>query len=145
MAELLLDAQFDFVWPPTVVTGLDALAQRIRIAANSARGEWWIDRGWGVAYREVWLGKRVDPRLVETDIRRVMLAVPGVRRVRDVVVAIDGASRRLTASWVVEAETGVVLQVSTDPGAEVELGAELMALLFSSPEGPVGGGLSPLP
>ncbi len=143
--EPLLDAQFDFVWPPQVVAGLDALAQRIRITANSARGEWWLDRSWGVAYREVWLGKRVDPRLVEADIRRVMLAVPGVRRVRDVVVSIDGASRRLAASWVVEADSGQVLQVATDPGAEVEIGAELMALLFSSPEGPVGGGLSPLP
>lgn len=129
----------------TLLTGLEALAQRVRIAVATARLEWWLDRSWGMAYREVWLGRAPDLRLVEADIRRMMQRVPGVARVRDVRLSIAGAERRLDASWTIEGESGETLTIQTDPTAPVEVGVELRALLFSSPAGPVGSGLSPIP
>lgn len=110
--DLALDANGDLEIPLRHVSGLEGVAQLIRIRLSMIRGEWFHDLDAGVPYlpspgidpAAVILGsKRFDPVLAEAQFRDAISRVPGVAAIESMSVVL-GANRRLTVTWKVVTE-----------------------------------------
>jgi len=98
------------------LSGIDEVAQRVRISLAIGKGEWWRDGSRGLDLRGVWLVNSPSPLGMEADFRRVVLAVPGVTGVRDVAVTIDRARRTVSVRAVVlTAEGSIAVSSDGDP------------------------------
>jgi len=150
MSDIRLDwITMDPVLPAVLETDpVRLVAQRILVALRTAAGTWWLDRDFGPRYFETWLKKAPDLRLVESDLRRLLLAVPGVLRVVSVTLVLDAASRVLRVSFEVSTDAGVITAATVAgealPGDVLQAGR--FYLLMSGPSGQLGlgAGLSSL-
>lgn len=89
----------------------DALVQAIRVALRTWRGEWFLNATFGADYRGKILRKNPPRAQVMSEVRRVVEAVPGVRRVVQLAVDYDRAARRLDVTdGVVEADNNELLE-----------------------------------
>lgn len=94
MASRDLACTEDLVLSPTgdltLVEGSSLLRQRIRIALRTPLGEWPFDLSWGLPWRQRILV--AAPRLGEiaSAVRALLLRVPGVDRVDDVALWLEG-------------------------------------------------------
>lgn len=94
--DLALDlTTWDLMLPVQLVTGADAIAQRIAIRFKFWLGEWFLDTRQGVPYIERVLVANPDKSLIRTLFRRVIATTPGVKKVDELEVSLDRAARRL--------------------------------------------------
>jgi hypothetical protein len=106
------DLAFDDLGELVLVDGADAVAQEIQTRLRWWRGEWFLDTSRGAPYLESILVKGVTEATVRAILKGEIEAVPGVARVRSMVVSIDRATRYATITS---------LEVDTTEGDAVSL------------------------
>src|SRR4051812_29811299 len=92
-------ASGDLVIPLTIIHGIDATMQRIRIRFKWFLGEWFLDTRQGVPYFQSVLIKNPDSILIATIFRQVLKTTPGVKRVLSFRASLDRTTRELTTVW----------------------------------------------
>jgi len=78
-----------------VVTGTEALAQRLRTRLRLFRGDWFLDQLQGVPYHDFVLRKRSTAAVQREVFRRAIASMRGVREVVSLDVELDGSTRTL--------------------------------------------------
>ena len=86
----------DLAVPFALLTGANAVAQRLRCRLRFFYGEWFLDTRQGVPYFRDVLLKRPSLGLIKSLFRRVILSTPGIVSIREYNAKIDVASRTLT-------------------------------------------------
>ncbi len=107
--DLLLDQNGDLVIDEEglhFVSGLQAVAQAIRIRILMFRGEWFMNMDIGVPYFDGILGDSFDEATARAAITAAILDAPGVIDVRSLSVELDGATRKLVVSFVAQSLFG---------------------------------------
>ncbi len=95
----------DFVFS----SGLQGIAQAVKIAVMMIRGEWFYDLDEGVRYyerldgsipaREAILGQKFDELKAIADIRDAILSIPYEIKIVSIAATFDPDTRVLTMSW----------------------------------------------
>lgn len=110
LVDWALDDAGDLIMPIRYTSGIEAVAQGIRIRCLLVRGECFLDRDAGVPYLEgngvdptlVILGRRYDPIRAESAIRATILDTPGVASITSLGQDFDGRTRKLSIAARVE-------------------------------------------
>lgn len=82
-----------------VVSGLDAVVQRLRFALQHFKGEWILDEAFGVPWFQDVLKKNPNPVVVDAVLKSVILGTPGVLAIESLDLDWDRARRRLTVRF----------------------------------------------
>lgn len=108
--DLLLGPDHDLVIGTdlSLSTGLDAIAQGIKVRLLTVRGEWRLNLDSGVPYYEDILGQRFDQTRIHAAIREAILSTPGVRDIISLESSFDGATRTLSVAWEVTSIYGTI-------------------------------------
>lgn len=89
------------------VSDVAAIAQTAACRLRLIKGEWPLDTDAGLDWDRV-LGVGVTPQQIESEVRRVLLAVPGIAQVIAVDVTIS-SGRLATVVWTARADTDELL------------------------------------
>jgi hypothetical protein len=109
-----------------LLTGVDALMQRIWIRMRFWLGEWFLDERLGVPWVQRIFVKNADPRAIRSLLIKVVSSLPGVARVSNFDMTVDRRERSFTVSRMtvvlddgttVDAREGKPFIITTDPGA----------------------------
>lgn len=92
-----------------LLSGVNLVAQQIKIALKTFLGEWFVDNSLGVPYFDYVLVKQADKVKIENIFRKHILAVRGVNRVLKLNTEIDRKERLLIVSFKVETSEGTVM------------------------------------
>lgn len=115
-AELALDpATWDVAYPVRVLTGGDAILQRIKVRFRFFLGEWFLDTRLGVPYFRDILIKSPDLILVSAIFRQVLLTTPGVKSVASFTSTPDWSARLLTADFEATLDDGTRIVAQAEP------------------------------
>jgi hypothetical protein len=98
----------DFV----IITGADAVRQRLQIALRHVSGEWFQDRDAGTDYHGVIFGKSRDLAR-RAEFRRRILQIPEIREIVTLELQLDPVTRALSG------EIEVILSSGESLGIEV--------------------------
>ncbi len=82
-----------------IVTGLDAIAQHLRIRLQFFRGEWFLDTRLGIPYYEEVLIKAPDLNVVQSLLREAIRETPGVIAINSFELDFEGVTRRLSLDF----------------------------------------------
>lgn len=116
IAELALDLTTgDLFFPPKIIHGAEAVAQRVRVRFKWFLGEWFLDQRQGVPYYQDILIKNPDPILISFIFRRVLLSTPGVRSVASFNASLDRQSRTLTVDFEATLDDDSILTATAEP------------------------------
>ena len=103
MADLKLDADGDLEIGPDgdliIITGIDAIAQHLRIRLQFFRGEWFLDTRLGIPYFEEVLIKSPDLNVVQSLLREAIRETPGVISITSFELDFDGVTRKLSLNF----------------------------------------------
>lgn len=77
---------------PVLVSGADAVAQRLRVRLKLQQGEWVLDRNVGFPWLSV-LAAKGSERLLEVLLRRAITTCPGVRSLDRFSLSVDPRTR----------------------------------------------------
>ncbi len=80
-------------------TGLETVAQKLRLRMDATKGEYFADLNNGVDYHGEILGHDPSDERVSAIYRKVAIETPGVDRVTKMVVNRDGSTRLLSVDW----------------------------------------------
>lgn len=107
--DLLLDAEGDLVIDSDIrfATGLDSIAQGIRIGILTFFGEWFLNQEIGVKWYEDILGQPFDESVVVSALREPIIATPNVLSIESLSAAYDSPTRKLTVDWKVNTIYGL--------------------------------------
>jgi hypothetical protein len=117
MRDLKLDANGDVAIESgggVVVSGRDAIAQRLRVRLRMFRGEWYLDERLGIDYFGQVLVKSPDLQVVASIIRRAILTTEGVIRLTSYAQSLDKGSRRLSVTFSAVTTTGEPLTITEE-------------------------------
>lgn len=89
---------------PSLVTGVSAIQQQIRIALRLFKGEWFLSPLEGIPYFDSVLQKNVRPSSVASLFRRALMKVPGVLEVLRLDPSLDPSTRKLTLDFEVRVD-----------------------------------------
>jgi hypothetical protein len=87
-----------------VVTGTEALAQRLRTRLKLFRGDWFLNVLEGVPYHDFVLRKRTSPAVRREVFRRAIATMRGVRQIVSLSVELDRLGRNLIVTGEVRAD-----------------------------------------
>ncbi len=101
----------------TFTRGLAAVAQGLYIALHVFKGEWFLDREYGIPYLpndivsegEAILGGKFNPATATGHFRKAITAVAGVLEIRTLSLTFSAATREMVVSFNVRAETGTII------------------------------------
>lgn len=100
--DILLDDDGDIIVDPVVgitfVSGLDGVAQLVKIALRLFRGEWFLDLDAGVPYFQSILGKKYDAVALRAEIVTAVMGVPCVTEIIELTLDFDGETRTASVS-----------------------------------------------
>jgi hypothetical protein len=97
--ELEIDtATGDLAFPPRLLVGAAAIAQRLRTRLLFFKKEWFLDQRQGMPYYEQILVKNPDLTLVQSIFRRAILSTPGVLSISRFGIVHDTINRVFTLS-----------------------------------------------
>lgn len=88
-------------------TGIDAVAQGIRIRVLTFRGEWRLNLDSGVPYYQDILGQAFDQARAQSAVRAAILGTPNVNSILSLSVSMDESTRTLVVSWTADTVFGV--------------------------------------
>jgi hypothetical protein len=104
-----LDENNDLIIPLRYTSGIEAVAQGIRIRLQLWRGEWFLDLDAGIPYlptedgavteQAAILGQRFDSVKARTAFRREILSTPGVVDIPELRITFDGPTRTLAIEF----------------------------------------------
>ena len=102
-----LDANGVLIIPPVWVSGLEAVVQRMRIRIRMTRGEWFLDREFGVPYfdndvvpeSQALLGQRYDEIKARAAIRDAILDTDDIVSVQRMELAFNNSTRALSVTF----------------------------------------------
>ncbi len=125
--DLLLDANGDLDFSsggPVFSSGIDGVAQAIRIRLLMVAGEWFLNLDAGMPYYErpgipatkAILAQKFNPGRVTRIFRDELLDTPGVKSVETLTVAFDGRTRTLSVAWTVTTDFGDSVSDSLSKG-----------------------------
>lgn len=120
MRTLALDATGDLMLSggrPVLVSGADAVAQRLRTRLGLFQGEWLLDRQVGFPWRRI-LGEKGVDRLAEVLLRAAISLCPGVRSITAFAFTFNRVSRRASVTFTVTTIAGEPVTIADfTPGA----------------------------
>jgi len=100
-----------------VVTGTEALAQRLRTRLRLFRGDWFLDLLQGVPYHDFVLHKRSTAAVQREVFRRAIASMRGVREVVSLDVELDGSTRTLLVTGEVRTDDLSTVAFELNPPA----------------------------
>jgi uncharacterized protein YaaW (UPF0174 family) len=95
----------------SMVTGADALRQKLRLRLSLGAGEYVLDRTVGMPLFSQIFNRASGRAVAESAYRRAVSTCPGVRSLDTLRLTVD-SQRRATLAFAVTAETGDVLTVA---------------------------------
>jgi hypothetical protein len=108
----------DLEFPLRYTTGLEAVAQAIRIRLLNFKGEWFLNLDDGIPYlarkdgsvtrAEALLGQRWDEQKFTAEIRTAIMAAPHVDDLPELSVVFDGPTRTASVTFKARTSFGVV-------------------------------------
>lgn len=113
--DLLLDDEGDLVLTSDLEfsTGLQAVAQGIRIRIQTFKGEWFLDLDHGVPYYQDLLGQKFNEIKARAAFRTAIITAPGVTELTTLGVTFDRQTRALEVSWEVRSIFGTITEELT--------------------------------
>lgn len=90
---------------PVIVSGSNAVAQRLRVRLRLWQGEWILDANVGFPWLSV-LGQKGTERLLEVLLRRAITTCPGVRSLDRFALSVDPRTRVATCTFTATTITG---------------------------------------
>lgn len=96
-----------------LISGVDLVAQRIRLRIKTHLGEWPLDITAGLNWKDVIFVKNPNLAQVSADIRSIILDTPGVDRFAEdgFLLSLDRVSRELTVDYTVFVDDETLSQV----------------------------------
>lgn len=116
--DIALDANGDIdltTREPALVSGLDAIAQHLKIRLRFIKGEWHLDTREGVPYFEEIFEVGVDLRVIESIMRKVVLGTPGITSIVTIELTPDYAARTLDIALEALTREGVLTSADFGP------------------------------
>lgn len=104
---------------PVIISGADAVTQRLRCRLKLWRAEWLLDRNVGFPWMSVF-GEKGTERLLEVLLRRAITECPGVKSLDRFTLTVDPRTRVATCAFTVTTITGepaTVTDFAVDPVA----------------------------
>lgn len=95
-----------------LIAGADEVTQRLRCRLRMIRGEWFLDEGRGVPFRELLWVKGTSLSRIASAIKREILTVSGVLELLSYDQIFDSAARSLTVTFQVRATDGQIVEYS---------------------------------
>lgn len=89
-----------------LLTGIEAIAQHIRIRLQFFLGEWMLDTRLGIPYFQHVLIKNPKTAVVRGILRKAIQETPGVVSVSDLLVDYAPTTRQMTVSFSAATDTG---------------------------------------
>lgn len=93
----------------------EAIAQHVRLRLRQVKGEWFLDLDAGLDWFGLVLGKGHSDDEIEAEVRRVLVATPGVVQVYSVEIEREASLRRAS----------IAVQALTDSGELVDAVAQV--------------------
>lgn len=93
----------------TTATGLDAIAQHVKVRLLFFRGEWELNLDEGVPYWDEILVVGPDLRAIEATLRQVVLGTPGITSITSFALDHDRSARTLAVTFEALTTDGLVL------------------------------------
>ena len=114
---LIMDAAGDLPVFTRLRSGLEHIAQRVRVRTLTHRGDWPLDTTQGVRWRDFLSRKPFDVDALAAELAAEWIAVPGVVRVEDLEATVD-TQGNASISASLRTVTGETLTpIVTAPGA----------------------------
>lgn len=104
---------------PVIVSGADAVTQRLRCRLKLWRAEWLLDANVGFPWLDIFARKGTE-RLLEVLLRRAITECPGVRSLDRFALAVNASTRVATCSFTVTTIAGepvTIADFTVDPGS----------------------------
>lgn len=128
--DLLLDSSGDLALVAgrlQTVSGAAEVAQRIRLALSTQRGEWVLNTDFGMPWREL-LSKPADLSAVEAEVKAVVSSLKGVDRISSYTATLS-ESRDLSIAFEVLTSSGETVNARIAPAPEGSAGG-LFVVVF---------------
>ena len=90
------------------VSGSELVAQRLQVALQLFKGEWFLDADAGIPWYQEILEKGVDVTVVDSILRKQIVATEGVNRILKYASSIDAATRIVSVAFTVDTVYGPV-------------------------------------
>lgn len=113
MADIALDSDGDILIEDdafVLVEGDDAIVQHLTIRFKFVLAEWFLDVRLGIPMFEEILIKNPDLSRVTGIYKQVILTTPGIASLESFSLSLDGATRKLTVSFVARKTDGEILE-----------------------------------
>lgn len=110
------------------VAGAAEIVQRLRLALGTHTGEWLLNTGFGTDWRGAVLGKGLPAARAEAELKRAILATPGVARLT--AWRASRAGRELHITFELLTDDGDALGGTLGGADSGSLGAELLLTLL---------------
>jgi hypothetical protein len=91
-----------------IVSGSELVTQRLQVALQLFKGEWFLDADAGIPWYQEILEKGVDVTVVDSILRKQILATEGVNRILTYSSSIDAATRIVSVAFTVDTVYGPV-------------------------------------
>lgn len=105
----------DLEFPPRLIYGAEAIAQRIRVRFKWFFEEWFLDQRQGIPYYRDILIKNPDPVLISFIFRRALLTTPGVVSVSKFNASLNKSTRHLTVNFEATLSDNGILTADAEP------------------------------
>jgi len=93
----------------SLTSGIDGIAQNIRIRLNFFLGEWFLDTSQGMPYFQNVLVKQPNSQAIRAIFRKAILTTPGVLSVTNLELDLDNSLRKLSVSFQAETTDGTLV------------------------------------
>lgn len=115
-SELAMDPTTgDLVFPPYIVTGADAVVQKIRQRFKFFKGEWFLDQRLGVPFLQSIFIKSPDQIFINAVFSSVLLGTPGVASIASFSSSLDRLFRTLTVDFQATLVDGTTVIAQAEP------------------------------
>lgn len=93
---------------PTIVRGIDARVQSLKIRLGFYYGEWFLDQSRGIPFFQEFFQKKLTIAQIRDGISRVALGTPGIQEVTENTSDFDPETRTLTITLRAQADEGEI-------------------------------------
>lgn len=107
--------------------GLEAVGQRIAITLNTFKGEYFLNTEFGAPWLQTVFRKGVSKNLIDTQLKNVITAVPGVLQLLEYTSSINPTLRGMNITFKARVDEGIIDEtVSLDDLIQTSSGAILL-------------------
>ena len=112
MSDLLLTTEHDLDPSITLVDGVEAISQQLRIRLQIFLGEWFLDAREGIPFfRDVFI-KNPNLSVVREIFRRAISTTPNILSVDKLILTLDPAQRHLRVDFSATTTSGAIITLS---------------------------------